>query len=340
MKVLGIETSCDETAASVVSGEKEILSDIVFSQVDKHSPYGGVVPEIAARSHISVIEEVIETSLLKADTKFSEIDAVAVTAGPGLIGGVIVGLMTGKAIASALELPLIGVNHLEAHALTARLTEDIEFPFLLLLISGGHCQILAVEDVGKYKKLGGTTDDSLGESFDKVAKMLGFGYPGGSIVEKCASKAEEREKFIFPRPMKGREGCDFSFSGLKTAVNRKVNSIVNITENDIYNICSSFQECVADILEDRIVNAISMFQYHYPGAKNFVVSGGVAANMFLNKRMRAVVENYGFSLKSPPINLCTDNAVMVAWTGIERLRKGFVNTLDMSAKASWPLEDL
>lgn len=340
MKALGIETSCDETAVAIVSSDKEILSNNIFSQVDEHKPYGGVVPELAARSHINTIDSLVRDSLRDANTKFSDIDIIAVTSGPGLIGGVIVGLMVAKAISSVLKLPLIGVNHLEAHALTSRLTNNLEFPFLLLLISGGHCQFLAVEDIGKYQKLGGTIDDSLGESFDKVSKMLGLGYPGGVIVEQYASKAVEKEKFIFPRPMKNRKGCDFSFSGLKTAVKRKINLIDNITEDDIANVCSSFQECIADILENRIVNAIKIFQTKYPNAKNFVVSGGVAANQFLNKKMRKVVESYGFTLVSPPINLCTDNAAMVAWAGIERFKKGFVDSLDIIPKPRWPLEEL
>lgn len=356
MKILGIETSCDETAAAVVTDKKEILSDIVLSQTEEHSPYGGVVPEIASRAHIAHIEDVIKKALSEADTSLREIDGIAVTAGPGLIGGVIVGLMTAKGIASATKKPLIAVNHLEGHALTARLTNDVSFPFLLLLVSGGHCQILVTEKVGKYKKLGGTLDDSLGEAFDKTAKMLGMGYPGGPAVEKCALKGDEN-KFDLPLPLVGRKGCDFSFSGLKTAIYRTVNNFKTsscglttgsmdpaIKSQDdkefINDMCASFQKTAGDIVADRMQNAINMFTKKYPQGKHVVIAGGVAANKYLRKRLEEVVNKNSLEAIAPPVKLCTDNAVMIAWAGIERMKEGLTDSLDFQPLARWPLEKI
>ena len=335
MKILGIETSCDETAAAIVTDKREILSNVIFSQIEEHSPYGGVVPEIASRAHINHIDNTIKEALDKADTKLEEVDGIAVTSGPGLIGGVIVGLMMAKGIASALNKPLIGVNHLEGHALTVRMTDNVEFPFLLLLVSGGHCQILSVEGVGKYKKLGGTIDDSIGEAFDKTAKMLGLGYPGGPIVEKLALNGDEN-RFDLPRPLLNKPGCDFSFSGLKTAIFRAVETISHDgkqpSEKDMADLCASFQKTCGDILIDRLKNAIKEFD-----GKTLVIAGGVAANKYLNKR---ISEELDMNVVAPPLKLCTDNAAMIAWAGIERMQLGLTDSMDIQPRARWALSEL
>jgi N6-L-threonylcarbamoyladenine synthase len=336
MLILGIETSCDETAAAVVSDSKEIRSNLVLSQIEEHLPYGGVVPEIAARAHLDYLENVIAQALQQANVTFSDLDAVAATSGPGLIGGVIVGCMTGKAIASVTGKPFIAVNHLEGHALTVRLTNDVAFPFLLLLVSGGHCQFLVVESVGKYKKLGGTVDDALGEAFDKTAKMLGLGLPGGPAVEKLAKGGNEHA-FDFPVPMKGREGCDFSFSGLKTAVRLKVNELGNLTDQHKADICASFQYTAAESLCDRTRHAMQMFKKQHPEGKSFVLAGGVAANQYLRGKLETMAHAYDMALIAPPVKLCTDNAAMIAWAGIERLKLGMTDSLDFEPKARWPL---
>jgi N6-L-threonylcarbamoyladenine synthase len=336
MLILGIETSCDETAAAVVTDTKEIRSNVVLSQVAEHQPYGGVVPEIAARSHLDHIDNVIDKALKDAGVSLSELDAIAATGGPGLIGGVIVGVMTGKALASVAGKPFIAVNHLEGHALTARLTDDVPFPFLLLLVSGGHCQFLAVEDVGRYRRLGGTVDDALGEAFDKTAKILGMPYPGGPAVEKMARSGNEKA-YAFPVPMKGREGCDFSFSGLKTAVRLKAEEIGDLTEKHKADICASFQHTAAESLTDRTQNAIASFLKLYPNGKHFVLAGGVAANQYLRGRLTSVIEQHGLSLVAPPLPLCTDNAAMIAWAGLERFRRGMIDSLDFEPRARWPL---
>lgn len=339
MKILGIETSCDETAVAIVTSDKEILSHIVLSQ-EQHLPYGGVVPEIAARAHIDALDFIIEKAMGEAALEsFSDLDAIAVTAGPGLIGGIIVGIMTAKAISSAANIPIIAVNHLEGHALTARLTGDVEFPFMLLLVSGGHCQILSVEAVGKYTKMGGTVDDALGEAFDKVAKMLKIGYPGGPAVEKMALLGDS-DRFAFPRSMKGREGCDFSFSGLKTAVKREIDAIGQLSERDKHDICASFQACAGDIITDRLANAIEAFKLSHPEAKTLIVAGGVAANKYLNGRIKQLTDRYGFNLAYPPMKLCTDNGAMIAWAGIERMKEGFIDDINFVPKARWPLDKL
>lgn len=337
MLVLGIETSCDETSAALVNENREILSNIILSQNDAHAPYGGVVPEIAARSHIEHIDHVLEQAFADAKCELSDVDAVAATTGPGLIGGVIVGTMTGKALASVLNKPFVAINHLEAHALTVRLTRPVEFPYMLLLVSGGHCQILVVEDIGKYKKLGGTLDDALGEAFDKTAKLMGLGYPGGPIVEQRAKKGNP-SRFAFPVPLKGREGCDMSFSGLKTAVRLAIKEIRNITEQDIADICASFQYTAGEVLRDRLYNAFREFKRHY-STKTLVVAGGVAANQYLLSCLEKVAGEYGFTIVSPPVRLCTDNAAMIAWAGIERLKLGLTSPLDVEPRARWPLTE-
>lgn len=336
MLILGIETSCDETAAAIVSDDKTIFANIVLSQTQQHQPYGGVVPEIAARSHIEHMDGVIAQALAQAGCKVMDIDAVSATAGPGLIGGVIVGVMTAKTIASVIGKPFIAVNHLEGHALTARLCGNVPFPYLLLLVSGGHCQFMIAEDVGRYKKLGGTVDDALGEAFDKTAKMLGLGYPGGPAVEKLARVGNETA-YAFPVPMKGREGCDFSFSGLKTAVRKEVITLGMLSEKNKADICASFQYAAGESLGDRMRNAIGMFRREYPDAKHVVVAGGVAANQYLNRKLTSVVGEYHMVLHTPPIALCTDNAAMIAWAGMERFQRGYVDSLDFEPRARWPL---
>ena len=339
MIVLGIETSCDETAAAVVTEAREIKSNIVASQLALHRPYGGVVPEIAARSHLDHTDRVVREAMAAAGVGFGEIDAVAVTGGPGLIGGVIVGVMTAKAIAAVSAKPVINVNHLEAHALTARLTDDVAFPYLLLLVTGGHCQLLIVEGVGAYRRLGTTLDDAVGEAFDKTAKMLGLGYPGGPAVE-AAARGGDGSRFDLPRPMKGRRGCDFSFSGLKTAVRQRIARLPagELAAKDIADVAASFQDAVADVLTDRAANAIETFRARHPDAATLVVAGGVAANDYLRKRLDGLAGREGFRLVAPPVELCTDNGVMVAWAGIERLRLGLTDPLDFAPRPRWPLD--
>jgi N6-L-threonylcarbamoyladenine synthase len=337
MLILGIETSCDETAAAIVSDKKEILANVVLSQIEEHQPYGGVVPEIAARAHIDHIEDVIAKALADANVTFTDLDAVAVTGGPGLIGGVIVGVMTAKAIASVHKKPLIAVNHLEGHALTVRLTDDVPFPFLLLLVSGGHCQFLMVEGVGKYIKLGGTVDDALGEAFDKTAKMLGLGYPGGPAVEALARDGN-KHAYVFPIPMKGRPDCNFSFSGLKTAVRKQVIDLGDsITEKHKADICASFQWTAAQSIADRAQHAIATFKSAHPSGKHFVLAGGVAANQYIRGELENICVVHDMKLVAPPIKLCTDNAAMIAWAGLERYRLGMIDGMDFEPRARWPL---
>ncbi len=335
MLILGIETSCDETAAAIVSDDKRILSNIVWSQTE-HEAYGGVVPEIAARAHMEHIEKVITSALDEAKISLSEIDAIAATAGPGLIGGVIVGVMTAKAIASVQKKPFIAVNHLEGHALTVRLTDDVPFPYLLLLVSGGHCQFLIVSGVGKYQKLGGTLDDALGEVFDKVAKMLGLGYPGGAAVEKLAKNGNPHA-YNFPMPLRGREGCDFSFSGLKTAVRLQIEQLGKLSEQNKADICASFQYTATQSVLERAQAAIKKFKALHPQGKHFVLAGGVAANQYIRYELQKLLTQHELELVAPPIKLCTDNAAMIAWAGIERFKLGLVDGLDFEPRARWPL---
>lgn len=340
INILGIETSCDETAVAIVNSNKQILSHIVLSQIQEHAPYKGVVPEIAARSHMQNLDKITKQCLKDANlNNFNELDAIAVTAGPGLIGGVIVGVMMAKAIASVTNLPIIAVNHLEGHALTPRISSDVEFPFMLLLLSGGHCQILSVSGVGKYKLLGQTLDDALGEAYDKVAKMLGLAYPGGPIVEKLALDGD-RHRFNFPKPLHGRDGCDFSFSGLKTAVKRQVDDIDDVTDKDIADICASFEYCVGEILTNRLKNAFNEIKKILPDCKTLVLAGGVAANKYIRKILEEIADKNQFALMAPPLDLCTDNGAMIAWAGMERFRLNLTDNLDFNPKARWPLEDL
>ena len=338
LTVLGLETSCDETAAAVVRGcapgPGKILSNVVFSQFDAHKAFGGVVPEIAARAHIEMLDKVIEEALSQAGLELKDLDAIAATAGPGLIGGVMVGLTTGQALALASGKPFAGINHLEAHALTARLTDGVAFPFLLLLISGGHCQLLGVEGIGKFRLYGTTIDDAAGEAFDKTAKLLGLPYPGGPEIEKLARDGNPK-KVALPRPMLGRDGADFSFSGLKTAVRH---AAPNAEKADL---AASFQSAVIDILTDRIAAAMDMFRRDFPQAGNtLVVAGGVAANGAIRDALSALCTAQGFAKKIPPPGLCTDNAAMIAWAGVERSQLGLFDALGVTPRARWPLQSM
>ena len=339
MIVLGIESSCDETACALVNEKKEILSSVVWSQYDEHRRFGGVVPEIAARAHLEQIDILLKKAMTDASLSFTDISAVAAAAGPGLIGGVLVGTMTAKAIALAHNLPFIAVNHLEGHALMARLTNPVEFPYLLLLVSGGHCQILAVEAPGKYIRLGGTMDDSAGEAFDKVAKMLSVGYPGGPHVELAAEKGNPKA-FQLPLPMKGRAGCDFSFSGLKTAVRQKIEQLGPLSEQQKADMCACFQSAVIKIMVDRLKHGITLFKEKYPNATHLVVSGGVAANKALRSALSDLATKEKMTFFAPPISLCTDNGVMIAWAGLERFRLGHQDPLDFRPRPRWPLDTL
>ncbi|WP_090072675.1 tRNA (adenosine(37)-N6)-threonylcarbamoyltransferase complex transferase subunit TsaD [Cohaesibacter marisflavi] len=350
MIVLGIETSCDETAAAVVrryddtsgderSGQGEILSNVVLSQIEDHAAYGGVVPEIAARAHVEALDGIIKTAMAEAGMRFDQLDAVAATSGPGLIGGVLIGLMSAKAIAAAHDLPLIAVNHLEGHALTARLTNNAPFPHLILLVSGGHSQILLVKGVGDYERWGTTIDDALGEAFDKTAKLLGLPYPGGPEVEKAALNGDSK-RFALPRSMKGRDGYDFSFSGLKSAVRREAEKIAPLSDQDIADLCASFQAAICDILADRIDKALVTFSERFPEKKEpqLVVAGGVASNKAIRATLDTVLAKRGAKLVAPPIKLCTDNGVMIAWAGAERFALGMSDPLDAPARPRWPLD--
>jgi N6-L-threonylcarbamoyladenine synthase len=337
--VLGIETSCDETAAAIVRGAPpgpgEILSNIVFSQNEAHAPYGGVVPEIASRAHLEILDGVVAQALRDAKLSLSNIDAVAATAGPGLIGGVMVGLTTAKALALGAGKPLIAVNHLAGHALTARLTDGVDFPFLLLLVSGGHCQLLAVESADKFRLYGTTQDDAAGEAFDKVAKLLGLPYPGGPNVEKAAERGNAK-RYPLPRPLMGRDGADFSFSGLKTATRQLVKA-GNVNVDDA---AASFQAAVIDILRDRTGNALALFQRDFPKIEtpSLVVAGGVAANVAIGSALTVLAESHDFNIRIPPAKLCTDNGAMIAWAGLERLASGASDPMDVSPRARWPLD--
>ena len=339
MNILGIETSCDETSVAILNDKKEILSHKILSQIDIHKEFGGVVPEVAARAHLAYLPTILRNTFSESNMSIDDIDIVAATAGPGLIGGLLVGLMTGKSIAYAAGKKFVAVNHLEAHALTIRMTSDIEFPYLMLLVSGGHCQILVVKGVGQYELLGHTLDDALGEAFDKVSKMLGLGYPGGPIIEKMALSGNPNS-YSIPKSMIGRAGCDFSFSGIKTFVRNLIYANYDISKSEefISNIAASFQATVCDIIIDRISNAISIYSKQFGfTSNNLVIAGGVAANQYIGFRLKEYLNGLGWSLFVPPIKLCTDNAAMIAWAGYEKYISGFEDHLDYEPKASWPL---
>jgi N6-L-threonylcarbamoyladenine synthase len=339
MIVLGIETSCDETAAAVVTCDRCILADVVRGQIQAHQAWGGVVPELAARAHIDVLDHVIAAAMAQAGLAFDALDGIAATGGPGLIGGVIVGVTMAKAIALAHDRPFLAINHLEGHALTARLTDDIAFPYLLLLVSGGHCQLLIVLGVGRYRRLGTTIDDALGEAFDKVAKVLDLGFPGGPAVEALAAEGDPR-RFSLPRPMLGREHCHFSFSGLKTAVKRAWDALPpgERTPRAKADLACAFQAAVGDVLADRTAHALAEFRRRCPAGDTLVVAGGVAANSYLRGRLATLSRQHGLRLSLPPVRLCTDNGAMIAWAGIERLRLRLTDALDFAPRPRWPLD--
>ncbi len=339
--VLGIESSCDETAAAVLAPDGAILAELVLSQIAEHAAFGGVVPEIAARAHLAALRPLVAAALGQAGVGFKELGGIAATAGPGLIGGLLVGTGFAKGAALAAGVPYLAINHLEAHALTARLPglseTPVAFSYLLMLLSGGHCQCVAVDGVGRYRRLGGTLDDAVGEAFDKVAKLLGLPYPGGPAVE-VISKAGNDIKIIFPRPLLGRSGCDFSFSGLKTAVAQLVaaQGPGSLPHQLAADVAASFQAAVTDVLADRLRHALAML----PEATAVVVAGGVAANQTIRARLMDVAAEAGRPMIAPPQRLCTDNAVMVAWAGIERLRLGLADGLDAPCRPRWPLDSL
>jgi N6-L-threonylcarbamoyladenine synthase len=339
LTVLGLETSCDETAASVVrlspEGEATVLSSVVHSQIDDHAAYGGVVPEIAARSHVEMIDGVVRRAMDEAGLGYEALDGVAATAGPGLVGGVMVGLSFGKAVALARGLPLIAVNHLEGHAVSARLGGRADYPFLLLLVSGGHCQLLEVRGVGDMTRLGTTIDDAAGEAFDKIAKALGLGYPGGPALEKLA-EGGDGSRFDLPRALLGRKDCDFSFSGLKTAAARLAQACE--TDPQRADLADAVQTAIARQLSERSDRALKAYAQDHPH-RLFVVAGGVAANRTVRATLQATAEKNGFAFLAPPMAYCTDNAAMIALAGAERLRKGLVSDLDTAARPRWPLDE-
>lgn len=342
MIFLGIETSCDETAAAVVSGSPpgpaRISGQVVLSQAD-HAAFGGVVPEIAARAHVEALDDIIGAAMAEAGISFADLDGVAATAGPGLIGALLVGLTTGKAIAMAAGKPLVAVNHLEAHALTARLTDGLSFPYLLLLASGGHTQLIKVSGIGKYRRFGTTIDDALGEAFDKTAKLLGLPYPGGPAVE-MAARTGDPSRFQLPRPMIGRPGADFSLSGLKTAVRLAAEAAAPLSDGDIADLAASFQAAIVEVVIDRTRNAMQAFADEEGSARPVLVAaGGVAANGAIRTALRGLADSEGFGLCTPPQELCTDNAAMVAWAGIERLASGHRDGWEAAARPRWPLDE-
>jgi N6-L-threonylcarbamoyladenine synthase len=343
MIVLGIETTCDETAAAVVEraadGRGRILSNVVLSQVSEHAAFGGVVPEIAARAHVEVLDRIIAGAMKEAFCGFDSLSAVAAAAGPGLIGGVIVGLTTAKAIALVKNKPLIAVNHLEAHALTARLTDGTPFPYCLFLASGGHTQIVAVRGVGDYVRLGTTQDDAIGEAFDKTAKLLGLGYPGGPQVEREAATGDA-QRFALPRPMQHRKDADFSLSGLKTALRLEAERIAPLSDQDVADLCASFQQAVVDVVYDRLRAGLRIFRERCAAPTALVAAGGVAANQEIRKVLHRLAFEQGTVLVAPPLELCTDNGAMIAWAGAERLALGLTDSLDVAPRARWPLDEI
>lgn len=341
-RILGIETSCDETAAAVVSrdgdGYGTILSNVVRAQWEQHRPFGGVVPELAARAHVECLDDIIREAMDKARLHFKDLDAIAVTAGPGLIGGLMVGVITAEVLARVHALPLLAINHLEAHALTVGLTEGLRPPYLLLLVSGGHTQLLAVRDVGQYTRLGSTIDDALGEAFDKTAKLLGLGVPGGPAVERAAQSGKTG-RYMLPKPMHGRPEPNFSFSGLKNAVRLAATS-APMSDQDIADICADFQAAVAGSVGDRVRKAFALAEevFGNDAPRHLVVAGGVAANQALRASLADVAAEAGYSLHVPPVALCGDNGAMIAWAGAERFVRGFADAPGIAARARWPLD--
>ncbi len=344
LTVLGIESSCDDTAAAVVrDGDvPQILSNVVSSQTDLHAAFGGVVPEIAARAHAEKLDLCVEQALDHAGIGLRDIDAVAVTAGPGLIGGVLSGVMCAKGIAAGARLPLVGVNHLAGHALTPRLTDGLGFPYLMLLVSGGHCQFLIADGPDAFRRLGGTIDDAPGEAFDKTAKLLGLPQPGGPAIERAAQSGNPA-RFRFPRPLLDRPGCDMSFSGLKTAVLRERDTLIaaqgGLYRQDVSDIAAGFQAAVTDVLGEKTLRAIALYLENAPERPAIAVAGGVAANGAIRARLAGIAKETGLAFTAPPLALCTDNAAMIAWAAIERLRLGAVDDgITLAARPRWPLD--
>ncbi len=338
---LGIETSCDETAAAIVKenndGTGEILSNIVSSQIEEHKEFGGIVPEVAARAHVEKIEFIVQKAIKESKLNLENLDGIAATAGPGLIVCLAVGLNTGKAIAGSLKKPFVAVNHLEGHALSPKINNKIEFPYLLLLISGGHTQFLEVNGVNKYKRLGTTIDDALGEAFDKTAKLLGIEFPGGPIIEEWAKKGDGNY-FKLPKPILKKGGCNLSFSGLKTAVLRTTKKIKNKKEK--YHLAASFQKTINEILYEKTKIAMEEYLKDKKNITNtFVIAGGVASNLSIRKNLTKLAEKKNFISVFPPLNLCSDNAAMIAWAGIERYKINLIDNLEFPSKARWPLDD-
>ncbi len=341
MNILGIETSCDETGVAVVTDKREVLSHLVLSQIDTHQVFGGVVPEIAARAHLDHLDHLIGEAMKQAGLDFTQLDGVAATCGPGLIGGVMVGMMAGKAIALAHDKPFLAVNHLEAHALTPRLVKDIPFPYLVLLVSGGHTQILVAEKIGHYHLLASTRDDAVGECFDKAAKMMGLPYPGGPHLEKlasqCANLKQAKDHYPFSIPMKGSKDIEFSFSGLKTAVRNYITP-----DADLPALAASLQSVLAETLAYRSGQAMEKFKAAYPDKDRpaLIVCGGVSANKTIRSALDHACAENGFDLMAPPMEYCTDNGAMIAWAGVELLQAGRISSLSMKARPRWPLEEL
>ncbi|MBR3510913.1 MAG: tRNA (adenosine(37)-N6)-threonylcarbamoyltransferase complex transferase subunit TsaD [Alphaproteobacteria bacterium] len=351
MLCLGIESSCDETSAAIVDNDRNILAHIIYSQIPEHQKYGGVVPELAARAHILAVDEVIRLTLERAGKTIDDIDVIAATAGPGLIGGVLIGWMAATGIANAKNKPLVAVNHLEGHALVPRLQAasatdsatniDVEFPYLLMLASGGHCQILLVHGVGKYELIGQTLDDSAGEAYDKIAKMLGLGYPGGPIVDKRA-QIGDMKRFAFPRPLCDKPGCDFSFSGIKTAARMMLDKTPESDINDqfINDFCASFQAAVVDCIINRLTNALKDKRVKSVAPKTMVVAGGVAKNSAIRSAMEKLANKFNMQFAAPPMSLCTDNGAMIAWAGIENYKIGNIVKEPVAPRPRWPLTEL
>ncbi|WP_114964771.1 tRNA (adenosine(37)-N6)-threonylcarbamoyltransferase complex transferase subunit TsaD [Alkalilacustris brevis] len=345
LTILGLESSCDDTAAAVVrhctGAAPEILSNIVAAQTDLHAAFGGVVPEIAARAHAEKLDLCVEAALEGAGLGLRDMDAIAVTAGPGLIGGVLAGVMCAKGLAAGAGLPLVGVNHLAGHALTPRLTDGLEFPYLMLLVSGGHCQFVIVRGAEDFTRLGTTIDDAPGEAFDKTAKLLGLPQPGGPSVE-VEAQAGDPARFRFPRPLLDRPGCDLSFSGLKTALLRARDALVaekgGLTQADRADLCACFQAAVVDVLAEKSRRAIAVFRAEGLAGTGFAVAGGVAANRAIRARLEAVANEAGLPFVAPPLALCTDNAAMIAWAGLERFRLGARDGMALAARPRWPLD--
>ncbi len=347
---LGIESSCDETSAAIVDSDRNILSHIIYSQIPEHQKYGGVVPELAARAHILAIDEVIKRTLIEAGKTIDDLDVIAATAGPGLIGGVLIGWMAATGIAQATGKPLVAVNHLEGHALVPRLhaaaangmdgVTSVEFPYLLMLASGGHCQILLVRGVGQYEMIGQTLDDSAGEAFDKIAKMLGLGYPGGPVVDRRAAQGNPKA-FDFPRPLCDKPGCDFSFSGIKTAARTFLSQVEPPYSDELINdFCASFQAAVVDCIINRLNNAFNDARVIDSAPKTLVVAGGVAKNSAVRSAMENLAKKHNVIFAAPPMNLCTDNGAMIAWAGLENYRLGKIVKEPVAPRPRWPLTEL